>query len=204
MAGTQADPAAPALGAGGRQPGPGVRALRILGRVLLRQPRWLAWVLPAAWAALIFYLSSFQPDLGGFSFSPLPGLMTNLAHPGIFGLLTLFLVPVFARARGVDGRPWTALGSAGALWLVVLVTLYGFSDELHQSTVEGRDASVLDLLSDFVGALFVVIVVRYLSRADATDRGLRVRLLLGLFASIAGAVASALWDTRVGEPPWPF
>ena len=96
------------------------------------------------------------------------------------------------------------MSAVAALWLVVLVTLYGFTDELHQSTVPGRDASLLDLLADFAGALSVVMVIRYLGRKDATDAGLRRSLLFGLFLSVAAAGLSTLWDARVGEPPWPF
>lgn len=202
MDGTQAE--RPRGEAAGRGAAPGVRAFRTVGRTLLRQPRVLAWVAPVLWASLIFYLSSFQPRTGALTFESLGGLVSNLAHPAIFGVLALLIVPVLARVRGEDGRRWTSMSPEAALWVVALVTLYGFTDELHQSTVDGRDASLLDVLSDFTGALSVVLVVRFLGRADASDRGLRRALLVAFLASLTAAGLSTFWDNFVGEPPWPF
>ena len=59
-------------------------------------------------------------------------------------------------------------------------------------------------LSDFTGALAVVLVVRYLGRADASDRGLRRALLFALLASLAAAGLSTIWDRFIGDSPWPF
>lgn len=39
-----------------------------------------------------------------------------------------------------------------ALASIVLSTLFGLSDEIHQYFVPGRDASALDLLADFLGS----------------------------------------------------
>lgn len=38
-------------------------------------------------------------------------------------------------------------------------SLYGFSDEWHQSYVPGRDASVLDWLADTFGALIAMVFI---------------------------------------------
>jgi len=37
-------------------------------------------------------------------------------------------------------------------WALFLVTLYGVSDEYHQSFVAGREASIYDLVFDVIGA----------------------------------------------------
>ena len=202
MDGTQAE--RPRQDAAAGEAAPGVRAFRTVGRALLRQPRLLAWVTPVVWAALIFQLSSLEPGTAPLAFDTLGGLVTNLAHPAIFGILALLLVPVLGRVRGEDGRRWTSMTPESALWIVALVTLYGFTDELHQSTVEGRDASLLDVLSDFTGALAVVLVVRFIGRGDASDRGLRRALLVALLASLAAAGLSTIWDDFIGDSPWPF
>lgn len=186
------------------RPGPVQRALFLGGQCLLATPRALAWLPPLAWAAFIFYLSSGQLDIGDLGGSPLGGFMTNLAHPGAFGLFALLLIPMAQRVPHGWGGRWTGLTPEGALWVVVIASIYGFSDELHQSTVEGRDASLLDLISDAVGAFFVVLVVRYLGRPDSTERGLRRRLLWGLSASFAAAAASTAYAEYVGRGPWPF
>jgi VanZ family protein len=65
-----------------------------------------------------------------------------VAHLVVYGTLGAMLergLPV-GRAR----FRWTAA------WIVA--TGYGVSDELHQSTVDGRDASVFDVATDAVGA----------------------------------------------------
>lgn len=177
-----------------------VDLLRAAGRVLLMPPRIARVLPPLAWMALIFFLSSFQPDLDGLGLSLFGGMGTNLLHPGVYGILALLLIPALAAREGRGRSAWTALTPEGGLWVVVLATLYGFTDELHQSVVEGRDPSLFDLLSDFVGALVVVRVVLYLGQPGADDRGLTRRLALGLVASIAAA-GLATW---YGSGPWIF
>lgn len=179
-------------------------SLRLTGRVLLLQPRVLAWLPPLAWAAMIFALSSFQPTLDGFDLLSLGGFTQNLAHPAVFGILALLLAPVAARVPGPGGRPWARADGPAVLWVVVAVTLYGFSDELHQSTVEGRDASLFDVLSDAVGALATMLVIRYLGRDDATESGLLRRLAWGIAAACGAAGLSTLWGHTRGEGLWPF
>ncbi|MEM1451747.1 MAG: VanZ family protein [Planctomycetota bacterium] len=188
---------------GGEAASPRIGALRGIGRAMLSVPGVIAWTLPVAWAAGIFFLSS-QSRLGGeAAWWELGGFTANLAHPFVFGLLALLLVAAAPR-RGAARSRWTAVGPVGALWIGVLVVLYGTTDELHQSLVEGRDASLLDLLADAVGAFSVLVVIVYLGRADANDRGLVVRLAIGALASVVAAVLSTLWGWTVGRGPWPF
>lgn len=181
-----------------------VRTTRLVGTVLVSQARVLSWIPPLAWASLIFFLSSGQPALGGFDLGAFGGFITNLGHPGAFGVLTLLVIPVFGRTTGPHGLRWTKLSAVNGVWVVTVVALYGLTDEIHQSTVEGRDASLLDWLSDFVGAYFVVRVVLYLGRADANGRGLRRWLLAGLVASLASAGLATWYTTRYASGPWPF
>jgi hypothetical protein len=193
-----------------------VRGLRSIGRALLVQPRWLSWILPVAWAGAIFLLSSLRTQDGPTKAWELGGLTGNLGHPAVFGMLALLLVPLARRRRpvpmsppapmnkGEGSRLWTDLSPEGALWIVAAVALYGFTDELHQSTVEGRDASAFDLLSDTVGAVAVVATVMYLGRSDANGPGLRRLLIAGFAASLLAAGIATLWGMFVGPSPWPF
>lgn len=180
-----------------------MRFLRAAGQALLAQPRALAWLAPLAWATLIFWLSSSHGPVEDLPVIAVNSLMWNLAHPVVFGLLAVLVVPVLGR-RGLGRARWTAMTGIGALWITAAVTLYGFTDELHQSTVPGRDASLFDVLSDGVGAACALALVVYLGREDASRTGFGRRLLVGALLSLAAAALATAWDVRHGEGLWPF
>jgi len=98
--------------------------------------RWL-WVF--ALAALIFVASSRSkiaaPDVKGTD---------KVAHFSVYGLLATLVLRALAGAD--DGK------RARAAWLSVLaVSLYGISDEYHQSFTPGRSVEVADWLADTTG-----------------------------------------------------
>jgi VanZ family protein len=50
-------------------------------------------------------------------------------------------------------------------WLVIaIVSLYGISDEFHQSFVSGRSVDSTDWIADTVGAVLAVTGVKFLTR----------------------------------------
>lgn len=106
-------------------------------------PRLLSlWLPVVAWAALIFGLSSV-PDLG----TGLGGwdlVFRKLAHAAEYAILAALLV--------------RALGRPG--WAAVAGIAYSISDEIHQSFVEGRQGSPLDVGIDTVGVLVGVVLAR--------------------------------------------
>lgn len=69
----------------------------------------------------------------------------KVAHFAIFGLLATLV----ARAGFPGRRAWLA---------VLIVSLFGLSDEWHQSFTPGRDVEVLDWVADSLGALVAVAV----------------------------------------------
>ena len=89
----------------------------------------------------IFWLSSIArpPDLPS-------GVSDKAAHLLLYSGLGALLVR--ARAGGW-GRPVT-LGIAVAA--VIVATLYGISDEIHQYFVPPREAEVRDIVADAIGA----------------------------------------------------
>ena len=63
-----------------------------------------------------------------------------------YALLAVVLLRAFARGR-LSGVTWTA-----GLAAIGLATMYGVSDEFHQSFVPGRSPDRFDVLADCVGA----------------------------------------------------
>lgn len=90
---------------------------------------------PLALMGLIFYLSAqpqLGPDLGGMDI-----VLRKLAHMIEYGLLF-----VLWRRALPDHPPWVAAAVAVA---------YAVSDEIHQSFVDGRHGTPVDVLIDAAG-----------------------------------------------------
>jgi VanZ family protein len=107
--------------------------------------------------AVIFVLSSL-PDPG----TAPGGISDKILHLLVYAVLGASLL--FALA---DARPHRVTVGAAVL-AVFLGTLYGISDEWHQSMVPHRSVEVLDLAADAVGSTI----------------------------GVAGAVAAARWIAR--------
>lgn len=60
---------------------------------------------------------------------------------------------------GLNNRDWKSLCTAA-----ILAMLYGVSDEIHQSFVPGRVASIADLGIDLVGILLSLLTIRFYER----------------------------------------
>lgn len=178
--------------------------LRAAGRLLLVPPRYVAIVLPVAWAGLLWRLSSVSRTIEvGLSLPEwLLSVLHDLAHPAAFGLLALLLVPLLPRV-GAGRARWVAWSRARGMLIFCATLAYGLVDEWHQSRVPGREPSLLDALSDAVGAGAVLVVVAYLSRPDAERRGVVLRLALGAAACVAAAVVSSAYGWITGEGLWP-
>ncbi len=101
----------------------------------------LLWAPVVLYMMFIFWLSSISrpPDLPS-------GVSDKAAH----GLLYCGLGALLVRARAGGWRRPVTLGiAAGA---IVVATLYGISDEIHQSFVPLRQVEVRDVLADALGA----------------------------------------------------
>jgi VanZ family protein len=99
------------------------------------------WVPPIALMGLIFFLSA-QPDLSS-GLGTADFILRKIAHAAIYGLL-FFLW--WRALRGVTP-------DNGAVAAAMLITVgYAISDEWHQSFVEGRHGSPVDVLIDTAGA----------------------------------------------------
>ena len=100
---------------------------------------------PLLLMALIFFLSA-QPDLNS-GLGTWDTILRKLAHMAEFGLLWLLW--------------WRALGyAAPALGRPLIAIAYAVTDELHQTTVEGRVGSPVDVLIDSAGVALAMLAAR--------------------------------------------
>ena len=117
------------------------------------------WLPPAAFAALIFWLSSLM----GAQPAPFFHWLKNfdkVIHGTIYavlGWLTLRALVVGESMRF----------PAGAVAAFLICSAYGASDEWHQSVVPGRESDPYDWLADSAGALIAIVSLYrpYTSRA---------------------------------------
>jgi len=99
---------------------------------------------PIALMALIFYLSSLPSigtDLGAIDL-----ILRKAAHMTEFGLLWLLI----NRALG-----WNASRAAA-----VAAIAYSVTDEIHQTTVDGRHGTPVDVLIDAAGVALAALLLR--------------------------------------------
>jgi len=90
----------------------------------------------------LFYLSH-QPSIEA---PMLFAYQDKVFHAGVYGVLGMLLLAALPRAA--TGYSWRQVRIS-----TVIASLYGISDELHQSFVPGRSTEVLDWLADTIGAL---------------------------------------------------
>ncbi len=99
---------------------------------------WRGWLLPLGFAAAIVVESS-QSGV------PLPAgvwQVDKIAHFLAFGLLATMTM----RALRIQSHAWRAVAA------VLLVSLFGASDEVHQHFTPGRSCDIFDWLADTLGA----------------------------------------------------
>jgi VanZ family protein len=116
----------------------------------------VAWLPAVLWASFIFYLSAQSRPLGRTA----PAGLSYVAHFGEYAVLAFLLFWAQLSRGSWNGRLTLSLAIS-----FVLATLYGASDEFHQSFVPYRDASLLDFATDAAGAAFAVIIIGRLGRA---------------------------------------
>ncbi len=115
------------------------------------------WTVVMIYAAGIFMASSTpQP----FGVQELPPFVDKVIHAAVFGgfSLTVWMALRYSAPRVSTVRL--------SLLAVLIATLYGLSDEVHQSFVPGRTMDGLDLVADAIGACLAqaMIVMRSASR----------------------------------------
>jgi VanZ family protein len=98
---------------------------------------------PVALMALIFFLSA-QPDLGT-DLGTIDLVLRKCAHMTEYGLLWVLWFRAFGWRRG---------------WLAATIAIgYAMTDELHQTGVDGRHGTPVDVLVDATGVAIAALLV---------------------------------------------
>jgi len=113
----------------------------------------LALGIVLSYMGLLYFGAVIVPGIGlsGYLLAQVPGNFLDWAHAPGYGILALLLV------RGLDRRAWPlayALPVAAAAAFV-----FGLWTEVFQGSVQGRGASVDDLVTDAVGIGLAVIMM---------------------------------------------
>src|SRR5262245_4291115 len=146
-----------------------------------------SWLLPL--------LRTLAPWATSGQVEALHWLTRRLAHLSEYAILAALWLRAFVRGRNLTPR------SAGLLALAISVA-WALLDELHQSFVPSRSASLADVLVDTVGALIALTVV-HVGWRQAVDRTTATLLWIALVGgvgfllvnAIVGVPSGALWLT---------
>ena len=108
------------------------------------------WVPTIGYCLLIFVLSSMSRGV----YMPSPFGVDKVAHFVEYGVLGFLLARLIANARSGFSRVFLLS------LVVILATLYGICDEVHQAFVPGRNASPWDVAADGLGGLMGAVLYR--------------------------------------------
>lgn len=112
-----------------------------------------AWFPVILWCVLIFHFSSGTIPVASTVYWQ-DFAVKKTGHVLLFGALAILLYRAL-RMDKVDQKK-------AAIWAVILATLYGGTDELHQMFTQGRESRLRDVFIDGVGATLVILVAYYL------------------------------------------
>lgn len=115
------------------------------------------WIPAFLWMGFIFYLSSKTffptPHMGGVA-------IETLARKGGHGVMYAILALLLWFANPKSGKE--------ILWGVLIASLYGATDEIHQHFV-GRDGNVYDWVVDTLGAGMAGYAIQWLRSTMMVD-----------------------------------
>jgi len=115
----------------------------------LRQSRFAwYWVPTICYCLLIFGLSSLSKGV----YIPSPFGVDKVVHFVEYGVLGFLLARLIINVQSTFSRRFL-IGL-----VVILATLYGISDEVHQAFVPGRNASPWDVVADGLGGVMGALI----------------------------------------------
>ena len=106
----------------------------------------LAFLPSLLWAGFIFILSA-QKMLPGFTLSAADFVLKKTGHMFVYAVLYWLIVKGFKKLGYKFEQIW---------WQALIIcVIYAITDELHQSTVPGRTATLRDIGYDLLGTSLV-------------------------------------------------
>lgn len=112
--------------------------------------KFLLWTLVFGWGGLILYLTSI-PSLKVSDVELISFVISSFEHFFFFGMQAVLLF--FALAETLPKINYGATA-------IVLTSLYGLLDELHQLNVFERTADPIDWILDTIGAIIFVYILK--------------------------------------------
>jgi VanZ family protein len=127
--------------------------------------RFVLYWLPLILYCLFIYIQSANPSPDQIPSIP---FIDKVLHGAAYGIMGILFYRAYQTLRIKDNIHMLMLLS------VVSASLYGISDEIHQSFVPFRDAEVGDVIADIIGAFSGVYLYQSLvvSRMDKKQRKL--------------------------------
>ena len=101
------------------------------------------WLPPILWALIIFTFSNF-PTVETADFYLGDFLIKKSAHLIEYGILAILIY------RGLIGSEID--NKKAIIYSIVIASLYGVTDEFHQSFIPGRGPAIRDVAIDTIGA----------------------------------------------------
>jgi VanZ family protein len=116
-------------------------------------------LLPLGYMVVIFLLSSIpdNPDSSRV-IKLLPNTLQDLLHIPLFGILTILWI-ITLKKKG-----WKL--NESIRYAIIISGFYGLTDEIHQSIVPGRYASLSDFSFNLLGIMVVVAFYKLLIMKD--------------------------------------
>ena len=109
------------------------------------------WLPVLAYMSCITYVSSLSSPEEQLPTLLIP-LNDKVIHATEYAILGILCFRAFEKAAGVLGATYASS------FAVITATVFGLSDEIHQSFVPLRQADPLDLLADFIGATIGILI----------------------------------------------
>lgn len=103
----------------------------------------ITWGITLTYMSIIFFLSSIPYPPQPLPLESYAPVIEHIIEYAVLG----FLLSVAIKTRNEKMQRWAIF------WAIMMATIYGITDEIHQLFVPGRTASFFDALMNCIGAV---------------------------------------------------